>query len=389
MRTFGTWCDQATRGLFPGKRRVTWKELYHHMAEKRDRYVKMGFEYTAAENKVYEDMGDPKEVAKLLRTVHQSWLDWSLCLTRCLIILLVVWFFKSSGFSLSNLDEKIWSASPVLMPDDEYGIFISRKATWTDNELRIGPSRISIDSVTLWRAWVYDESNGFYHYRLGENAVILRCVAAPWYQANFERLHIVDQTGREYSIDNLWRYRSLPWEEKIKIDIMEHNRVFIIDSIDSIEYLDFYVDTPSDVLRLYLESESRVANLFPMTMADLHGKLDSGAHTEQRITVQPEHAKLGNVDLQIDRVKRDEYGNVYCYLDIQGDYKPEEKPAYRISVYPQSTMQEALDIWVTPSFCSDGIVYEIEWKECSEVSDYVLKYTDRNGESCELKFRIE
>ena len=65
MRTFGTWCDQATRGLFPGKRRITWKELYHHMAEKRDRYVKMGFEYTAAENKVYEDMGDPKEVAKL------------------------------------------------------------------------------------------------------------------------------------------------------------------------------------------------------------------------------------------------------------------------------------------------------------------------------------
>lgn len=124
---------------------------------KRDRYVKMGFEYTAAENKVYEDMGDPKEVAKLLRTVHQLWLDWSLCLTRCLIILLVVWIFKSSGFSLifspSNLDEKIWRASPVLMPDDEYGIFSSRKATWTDNELRIGPSRISIDSVTLWRAW--------------------------------------------------------------------------------------------------------------------------------------------------------------------------------------------------------------------------------------------
>ena len=87
-----TWLRDAVKHIrFPPDRRRVRRELYEHMASRRQDFLACGFSEEEADRRACEAMGDPGEVGKALAAVHKPFWGYALCVLRILLILFALY----------------------------------------------------------------------------------------------------------------------------------------------------------------------------------------------------------------------------------------------------------------------------------------------------------
>ena len=410
--SFATWIGVATKGLFPPDQKAVRRELYCHMDDKRDRYFAMGYTLSQAEHQVLEDMGDPEETSMLLRAVHNPWLGWGLRLARCVSLLLLFGFILMLWTGkLTREDLRFEDRDEIIRPllaEGEYGIAVTRRATWTDQVLKTRSSRVSCAGVTIGKRHVYarDMENNVYASR-DMQRVFLRYIHFPWSHIDWRPSNagptcVMDQAGNELLFSYNY-YHTRPWETIV---------VLYIDQVDlpEVEFLDVYFDNPdlsSEYLRICLGDYEVTSNLLPM--ADVKAGIEQ--YYKKRSyrciaasTTDP--VKLGDMEAWIDQTmypetESDIWSPRYILM-IRGSRALDET----IEMYRSQLLglpgHEAYEICVSalPSgevdcvridrfYCSDGMIYIIQFHKPEDARAGLLQCTAPSGESCVLTLPLD
>ena len=411
---FATWIGIATKGLFPPDQKAVRRELYCHMDDKRDRYLAMGYTLSQAKHQVLEDMGDPEETSMLLRAVHNPWLGWGLRLARCVSLLLLFGFILMLWTGkLTREDLRFEDRDEIIRPlaEGEYGIAVTRRATWTDQVLKTRSSRVSCAGVTIGKKHVYarDMDGALYtrwltlrepEYASGSmQRVFLRYIHFPWSQIDWRRSNagptcVMDQAGNELLFSYEY-YHTRPWETIV---------VLYIDQVDlpEVELLDVYFDNPdlsSEYLRICLGDYEVTSNLLPM--ADVKAGIEQYYKKDSYRCIAAsttEPVKLGDMEAWIDQTMYPEtesdFWSPRYILMIRGSQALDETiEMYRsqnlglpgqgdyeicVSSLPSGEVDFCTDCFL----CSDGVIYTIHLHKPEDARAYLLQCTIPSGESC-------
>ena len=154
------WLNIATKGIASGKERsAVYDELYDHIEDHMDALLAAGFSKELAEEQAISAMGDPYDVSRQLRKVHQPILTKLLQVTKWMtIVLAIVTVWNTLLFSdWGNWIKQYIPAKSEkqhlehLVPDDnlvQWGA-----AVCPDDRVQAGDYTVSFRYVTaLWNA---------------------------------------------------------------------------------------------------------------------------------------------------------------------------------------------------------------------------------------------
>lgn len=103
------WLNIATKGIASGKERsAVYDELYDHIEDHMDALLAAGFSRELAEEQAISAMGDPYDVSRQLRKVHQPILTWILRVCKgalaCALTLWLLYAWVNQPFEQRLLD---------------------------------------------------------------------------------------------------------------------------------------------------------------------------------------------------------------------------------------------------------------------------------------------
>ena len=103
------WLNIATKGIASGKERsAVYDELYDHIEDHMDALLAAGFSKELAEEQAISAMGDPHDVSRQLRKVHQPILTWILRVCKgalaCALTLWLLYAWVNQPFEQRLLD---------------------------------------------------------------------------------------------------------------------------------------------------------------------------------------------------------------------------------------------------------------------------------------------
>lgn len=81
----------VSRVKFSPDREDIRKELENHIFDKTNCYIEKGYDFNSAEALVLSDMGDPKELGRLLNKQHNPVIGWLWVFSKIALGILIVW----------------------------------------------------------------------------------------------------------------------------------------------------------------------------------------------------------------------------------------------------------------------------------------------------------
>ena len=211
------WTEQAVRGIVsPKERQSARQELLDHIDDHCEALMATGLPRSRALEQAVTAMGDPNEVAKHLRRVHQPILTHLLRVMRTVLLLLVCLFCLRCLICLINSDTPLplWLCGDPqkanehalcfrIPPEQEQQDFLlARKKVHPDTRLHIGDYTVTVHSAVVSqyegayevhilldftaRSLLQDEPVFTQHLLLQSGEEITENF--PYYQANFRNL---------------------------------------------------------------------------------------------------------------------------------------------------------------------------------------------------------
>ncbi len=172
------WLDIATAGILdPHERESARQELLDHMEDRAEDRMAKGVSRTSAMDAACSAMGDPHEVAALLRRAHQPILTRLLQLTKKVAILLAivtVWqvvltsdFTRNLWIQLTDPPHEYPSAADLPFQTDP----LPESVTWRmiaqpENTLRAGDYWVSVKRLSISHRPLNDSPNYSVHLEL-------------------------------------------------------------------------------------------------------------------------------------------------------------------------------------------------------------------------------
>ncbi len=146
------WTADATRGIVsPKERQSARQELLDHIEDHMEVYLAMGMTELQAEERALGAMGDPAEVAKLLRKAHQPILTRLLQLCRVAAIFLAVVVLWNICVSPDNLRRNYFCS-----PATEWVTSTAEPREVTLNKtIRLGDYTLKMTSASIYHGSIY------------------------------------------------------------------------------------------------------------------------------------------------------------------------------------------------------------------------------------------
>ena len=207
-REFSRWCWDAVRKIkFPPDRNKVYAELYDHLMDRYESFLKQGFSADDAESKTLQAMGDAEELSVQLAAIHRPFWGYALRFIRVITVIALVITIGCGIYYL--VDQQPWHTDTLRDWGEPQGMETLVYSGVSDAKDRMDGYTFRVTDVAVWRVALDEPINGknyndYLYLRLNVTKPV------PWAmgQEALGAMWAVDSAGTRY--DNVLRESTEP-----------------------------------------------------------------------------------------------------------------------------------------------------------------------------------